>query len=257
MIHAITYCSNQYTKRACWISKQFEATNYIDTYKCYTRADLSTNYMEEFPSKWFSTTSKGGGWWVWKPYIIKHAIEQIDRNDVLMYIDCGCTLNNTPAATDRFSQYINAIDESTSKMLVFELPGCVEKDWTNMHCINTLKQKYNITDQRMNEYINKPQHAATVTIMKPSEFTYNLCTEWLKAAVYKNGILFSEQHTLSGERHRHDQSCLSMLYKIFQGDISISNETWFGSRGFGTKKSLKYPIWSTRLTKYHPRFDTA
>lgn len=35
------------------------------------------------------TEARGAGYWVWKPYIIRHALERIGPNDVLIYSDAG------------------------------------------------------------------------------------------------------------------------------------------------------------------------
>ncbi len=247
MIHVITYCDRDYSHRRDSIVKNLQSIDYIDTYKCYDETDLPEDFLKIFPSRWFSNSRRGGGWWVWKPYIIKHAIEQIKPDDVLVYVDGGCTLNATQDANKRFKQYIDLVDNSTSKMLVFQLPTRVERDWTNMYCVDVLKNRYNVSDQYIDKYINTPQIATGCFIMKQSKFTHNLCDEWLETAKIEQGALFSEKYSTRGEKHRHDQSCLSMLYKIHHGDLILPDETWFGSRAaFGGETSKKYPIWATR-----------
>jgi hypothetical protein len=247
MIHAITYCDRDYSHRRDSIVKNLQSIDYIDTYKCYDETDLPEDFLKIFPSKWFSKSRKGGGWWVWKPYIVKQAIEQIGPDDVLIYVDGGCTLNDTADAINRFKQYIDMINNSVSKMLVFELSKHIERDWTNMYCVDTLKDRYNVSDQCISKYINTPHIITGCFMMKQSEFTCNLCDEWLETAKIEQGDLFSEKHSTPGEKHRHDQSCLSMLYKIHHGDMILPDETWFGSRAaFGGEVSKKYPIWATR-----------
>ena len=41
--------------------------------------DLIVNYAKSY--------SKGYGYWVWKPYIIKEALSTINENDVLLYVE--------------------------------------------------------------------------------------------------------------------------------------------------------------------------
>ena len=34
------------------------------------------------------------GFWLWKPFIIKKTMENMNDGDVLLYLDCGCELDN-------------------------------------------------------------------------------------------------------------------------------------------------------------------
>ena len=34
----------------------------------------------------------GGGYWLWKPYIILETLSRIEENDILVYVDAGCQL---------------------------------------------------------------------------------------------------------------------------------------------------------------------
>lgn len=36
---------------------------------------------------------KGGGYWVWKPYIIMDTLSKCDIGDIVYYVDSGCTIN--------------------------------------------------------------------------------------------------------------------------------------------------------------------
>lgn len=244
MIHTITYCDSKFSTRTTGIVENLKSISFIDTYKCHNKTDLSEKFVQNFPSGYFS--SRGGGWWVWKPYIIKQSLANLGPEDVLVYLDGGSTVNDTVESRRRFEQYVEMIDSSTSKMLVFE--SCKkEKDYTNLYCISNLKDKFNISESQIDVYINSRQIMAGITVMKRSDFTTKFCDMWLKLAMQDNGVLFTDKHTRPGEIHRHDQSHFSMLYKIQQGDLVISNETWFGRGGFGGEKSKKYPIWSTRM----------
>ena len=35
---------------------------------------------------------RGGGYWIWKSHIIKK-INEINDNDILIYLDAGCSIN--------------------------------------------------------------------------------------------------------------------------------------------------------------------
>jgi hypothetical protein len=248
MIHAITYCDRAYHKRAEGISNNLETSRMFDTCSCFNEADIPGEYKETFPVDWFSSSRRGGGWWVWKPYIIRQALEGLGDDDMLLYVDCGCTINNTKNAETRMDEYIDLINHSQSKMLVFQLPSHPEVDWTNSHCINYMYKRYNVRDSQKCQIEQSSQIISGIIMMRKHEFTLKFCDEWLYAAQADQGKLFSEHYSARGEKHRHDQSCLSLIYKMHQGDLIVPDETWFGSRsGFGSDVSLNYPIWATRL----------
>ena len=64
--------------------------------------------------------------------------------------------------------------------------------------------------------------------------------------------LFDEAYTQKKEYRRHDQSIMSLLYKLKGGNLIIKDETWFGKGGclgdehFESDLSKRYPIWATR-----------
>jgi hypothetical protein len=75
------------------------------------------------------TAERGGGFWIWKPYIIHDAINKVNPNDILVYADAGCTLNNS--ALPRFKEYLSMISvESGKSILAMQLTGYSEEQWT-------------------------------------------------------------------------------------------------------------------------------
>lgn len=47
---------------------------------------------------------RGGGYWVWKPYVIYHTLEACSVGDVVYYADAGCTLHPQSAEWDQFAE---------------------------------------------------------------------------------------------------------------------------------------------------------
>ncbi len=54
----------------------------------YTRDDLKGTVFEAENAALLQE-KRGGGYWVWKPYVIRKALERIDDGDVLIYSDAG------------------------------------------------------------------------------------------------------------------------------------------------------------------------
>ena len=83
--------------------------------------------------------------------------------------------------------------------------------------------------------------------MKKNKYTLHFFKQILEI-VNDDCKLFTDIYTETNEKHRHDQSIMSLLYKHMNGDLIIDDETWFGSNNgnFNTTLSHKYPFWATR-----------
>ena len=103
----------------------------------------------------------------------------------------------------------------------------------------------------MDKYIANEQLVGGIQIIRKTKFTMDFFKEVL-SILEDNKHLFDETYTQKGENHRHDQSIMSLLYKLKGGNLIIKDETWFGRGGclgnanFGSNLSKKYPIWATR-----------
>jgi hypothetical protein len=65
----------------------------------YGLSDIDDQFKEK--NKNILEQDRGAGYWMWKPYVIKKALEKINDNDILFYSDSGIsfikpiTANNT------------------------------------------------------------------------------------------------------------------------------------------------------------------
>lgn len=189
-------------------------------------------------------SQRGGGYWIWKPYIISKMLEKLNDNDILVYIDAGCHINITPESKHRFNEYIEMINNSKSALLRFQLPY-QEKNYTNKKTIAFFKQKFNINNDIMNEYLNNYQLVGGIQIIKKTEFSIDFFNKVLEV-LNDDMNLFTDKYTQTNEAHRHDQSIMSLLYKHMNGDLIIDDETYF-DEGFNSNKSKQYPFWAMRL----------
>lgn len=73
------------------IGKQANMLHLFDEVILYTPNDLP-DYMK---SSRLMQYAYGGGYWAWKPYIIKKTLETHDEGDIVCYVDAGCTLRKT------------------------------------------------------------------------------------------------------------------------------------------------------------------
>jgi len=246
-IYGISYASRDFNDRYNNITKLGNQCGLFDTFKCFREQDIDNEFKEKYKEVW-NMSERGGGYWIWKPYIISKMLDQINDNDILVYIDAGCHINITPESKQRFNEYIHMINNSQSGLLRFQLTH-QEKHFTNRKTIQYFKNKFNINDDIMNVYLDSFQLLATVIILRKNDYTINFFNKVLEK-LNDDMNLFTDKYTniYTNEKHRHDQSIMSLLYKYMDGDLIIDDETWFGGHqgDFNTTLSNKYPFWATR-----------
>ena len=64
----------------------------------------------------FINYKRGGGYWLWKPYIIFRELSKISENDILVYCDAGCIIDFKKKKI--FREYIELLQEK--HVLAFE-----------------------------------------------------------------------------------------------------------------------------------------
>lgn len=248
-IYGISYASRNFRGRLKQ-NEVYKNCGLFDIFNMYNENDIDKNFIEENKEIWYNS-SRGGGWWIWKPYIIYQQLLSINENDILVYFDGGCTLINNIQSKKRFNDYINYINNHWTGLLRFELKY-KEKDYTNKYTFNFFKNRYNIDEENMKKYNETFQLVGGIQIIRKNKFSMDFFRDILKILRVDKEI-FTEKYTLQKEIHRHDQSIMSILYKVMGGDLIIPDETWFGFGGrlgndnFGSELSKKYPFWATRL----------
>ena len=243
-IHGITYASRHFINRKNDTHMQAINSNWFNTFKCFDETDISEEFKTKYHQVW-SMGERGGGYWIWKPYIIRNRLQTMNDDEILVYYDSGCDLNITIDSTIRFKEYIDLVNKDTNGFLRFELTGLLEKDWTNKATIEFFKQKFNIDEDRLETFFNSSQLVGTVLIMRKNKFVidfFDKCLEILN----DDPNLFTDIYTNFNETHRHDQSIISLLYKQLNFDLIITDETYFDDGLFNSDNAKKYPIWATR-----------
>lgn len=233
MIHFITYGDNKYVIPRERLCKQADSTGWFDSVTCYTQDTLSHVFKNTFVD--VLKQPRGGGYWIWKPYIIRRHMQLINDYDTIVYCDSGCTIN--PSGEHRFNEYIDML--KTKDMLSFQTPY-PERCWTTKEIFNHFKANKQIQ--------TSGQIIATVIIFKKTSNTTNMINIWNKT-IYNNPVLFTDHYNTNQDSpefidNRHDQSIFSVVRKQHDTYI-LPDETWH--EPFRSVESLKYPFWSTKI----------
>ena len=250
MIHFITYGNHNYTNAKKRICDEARSVGWFDTITSYGPEDLDLEFQNKF--KDILVRPRGGGYWIWKPYIIKKHLEKIKDNDILIYMDAGCTIN--PSGIDRFNEYMEMLNNSDH--------GCISFGLEHLEKIYTNKELFDYFDVDINSDIaNSSQIISGIIMLKKNRNCINIVDLWLKT-VHDNPILFTDDYNINlcnkGRceyiETRHDQSILSIISKLYGSTLLLADETYFISTpsapnhgGFGSDYSLKFPFWATRI----------
>ena len=231
-IHLITYGDNQFSKSKQRINNEAINSRWFDAITICGPENLSQEFKHEFND--ILKKPRGAGYWIWKFNIINQQLTKMANNDILIYLDAGCSINTN--GKKRFNEYIEMINNSNESIISFQIKA-IEKKYTT-------KEIFNHFNMNVND--NSGQFAGTVLIMKNTEKMMKIideCTNVLRT----DHLLVTDHYNNTQKSYfidnRHDQSILSLVRKK-RGSIILPDETWFIP--FGNKESLTYPFWATR-----------
>jgi hypothetical protein len=222
-IHIISYASRAFSNRVRILNAMLGKLPGI-TYKVYTESDIPQDFIDKVgPEVWNAT--KGAGFMCWKPWIINDYLARINDGDNLIYIDAGCTINLTNGpARGKLMEYLQRVNNPANcGMLRYELPQYKECDYTNRYFWDYMVSRY--PSIATTDYYQTPQIMSAVMFMRKCPWVADLFTEAV-SIILDNPVLLSEKYTQPGEIHRHDQSLLSVLYKMRGGDLVMPDNTY-------------------------------
>jgi hypothetical protein len=220
MIHLITYGNDIYINSKKRLCEEAKRVGWFDTITSYGPEDLDLEFQNKF--KDILIRPRGGGYWIWKPYIINKHLEKIKDDDILIYLDAGCSIN--PKGIDRFKEYIEMLNNSDHGSISFQL-GTNEKLWSNKEIFDHFNVDIN------GDIAYSSQIMATIIILKKNTKSINIIDLWLKT-LHNNPLLFTDDYNnnpcnkYSREyiETRHDQSVFSIIRKLY-GTILLEKET--------------------------------
>lgn len=214
----LTFGDSRLKKSLARIKSQALLLNRFDEIYCLTENDLDINFRKKYSSL-LVVGSRGFGYWIWKPQIIKQIFDKISFGDIVLYCDCGCWINEKGIA--KFDEYLLKINQSKSGILCFQIPSVKPaelSDFTYPEYVWTKGDLLDYFDVRNNlEITHSEQILATSFLMKKCENTIKFLDDWI--GVWSENISLVDDSpsitkNLSGFiEHRHDQSAFSILAK--------------------------------------------
>ena len=195
--HLVTYSDGKFKEQQDFINKVHGDSFEIHA---YDRDWLEgTNFYKN--NYKLLDDKRGAGWWLWKPYVILDAIEQVDEGDIVVYCDCGDMFS--PGLIPYLEQNIGKDDLS-----LLLLGGHPNRQYTKKDCFIGM-------DCDEEDYWNSTQLEAGFMVWKACAQSARIVNDWLKYCL--DFDILNDEPSTKGEEsfdfkeHRHDQSILTNL----------------------------------------------
>ena len=168
----------------------------------------------DFISKNVDILSKrrGGGYWLWKPYLILKTLNSMEEQDLLIYSDSGA---HAISDLDKIYSLV-----SNKDIALFELHDKKNVEWTSKDCCDIL----GCNDD---EFLQSNQVCATFQVYRKTQKSVEFVENYLNFCQNKSAILDSDKGVgLEYIEHRHDQSILSCLAFLHQIELHRDPSQW-------------------------------
>ena len=196
--------SQNYINAGKRLIEQANNTNYFDKTFLFTDKELKDDKIFwKQHSEFIQKNRRGYGYWIWKPYIIKKTMKEMNDGDILLYSDCGNEIGGKKKdLIPKFFEYVN------KEKLIYTTTQ-IEKEWNKMDLLLYLGvNKDNI--------LNSQQRQAGLVMFLVCKETKDLVNKWYSIACNYHMIDDSPSYTPNlkyFKEHRHDQSIFSLLSK--------------------------------------------
>lgn len=229
----ISYGDERFYESVRRVCRKAKELNYFDKVIIYTYTDLPLAIKA---SPCFNYT-RGGGYWIWKPYILWKTLQMLCENDIVYYVDAGCSLNKHSSEWDEYDRILT--DKSA---LFFQYRGDASKVYPEWG--KHIKKEENFSSEI--KCWTKP---STIDYFRPyfaddSFLTYNslwcgafvfknneegrlLAKEWLDISLYRPDLVMDpfgielQNLPIWFNAHRHDQSILTLLVCYYKNKLNI------------------------------------
>jgi len=234
-----SYGNSKFKKSIVRIKKEAEAFGF-DEIRTYTTSDLPDEMKRDPVMK----CSRGGGYYVWKPYVIYKTLEQMEEGDILFFLDAGCSIKRGDKAKETFQNYVKIL--KTEPILTCltaktpRIPGYkrfYEYQWTKMDLFDHLDA---------HEFKDEIQICSGFAGIRKCKEGMEFIAKWRDTMRISNCHMARDSPSKNPnypgfKEHRHDQSVLSLLvrkygYKILEDQVLTYD-----------KDRLSYPFWATRF----------
>lgn len=252
----VTFGDKRYKRSLARLRSQALTMNMYDEIIAYSPSDFEDDILSTLATH-LSPNVRGYGYWSWKPYFILKTLNAQEHDAVIHWMDAGCWLNS--AGRDRLQDYFSmAFDHPTGilafqaenvsldpKLEFFSLP---ESRWSK----GDLLDHFGVRDNP--KIINSNQIEATTFFVRNSAFATRVIQQWMD--IHLNSFHLTDDtpsiapNHINFIEHRHDQSVLSILFKLINVKTISAFETYYPVPD--TSKSLQGFSYDWEVLKFSP-----
>lgn len=236
----VNYANSDYVKLQQKNSKTAIQVGGITKAVSYQPSDIDQEFYRK--NEGILDQPRGNGYWLWKPYFVKKALDQINTGDYLFYTDSGSYFVNS------VENLILAINASNQDIMPFEL-SFKQSMWTKRDTFTLMNCDYP-------EFTESKIRMAGFILIKKSLVSVKFIDEWLFFAQDKR-ILTDIANTQTKPNyedfieHRHDQSIFSLLTKKYNFEAFRDPSQYgnFALHSYKNSKDYSQLVNLTRLKK--------
>ena len=248
-VHLVTFgCDIAFKNSRDRLAKEAAETGWFDKIFIYN-PEMLDSYKN---GRTFS--GRGAGYWWWKSKVQLLALDQIDDNDLLLYLDAGFHINRY--AKLEFDRFVERVTNNAG-LLSYNCGSSIEKNWTK-------RDVFKLLDCDTAEYTNSPQIGAGAVLYQKNSLTMHLISEFDRISnishMLDDGPSFNQNYEGYIE-HRHDQSVFGLLVKkiykdkdielinhtqVYQDDIDFLKK-WINDNSLPGIENLQHAFYATRF----------
>lgn len=181
-------------------AKQWGADRVIE----YTARDIDPKFRAA--NKEILDNPRGGGYYLWKPYVFYRGYQELQDGDYLIYTDAGSVY------VDKIQKLIDCMEKEQVNLMLFSLQNeMLERKYTK-------RDAFILTGCDEEKYANTPQSIGGYMVCKKSPEVEDFFQEVLSYA-QDIRIISDNPNTMGKDNypgfidHRHDQSVISLISK--------------------------------------------
>lgn len=243
MVYGINYADKAFKTAQRFNSLFFKIRGRVDKVIEFGPEDLDDAFISK--NKYILSQKRGGGYWLWKPYIISKTLKNINSGDFIIYCDSGAIMIN------KAQILIDIMKRDEIDIMSFEIQEQANF-WTKRDTYYLMDCDYLFND-------NSHQICGGFSVVKKTDFTLIFFKELLELSQDER-LITDLPNTCDKDNHpnfiehRHDQSIFNLLLRKYQikpyVDPSMSskknNLTW------EQKEKSNYPqmFWLHRYSSF-------
>jgi hypothetical protein len=199
-VYFVNYADENYRLQQANLKERCKTCKELKGYFLYDRSSIeATEFYEE--NKKILNMKRGGGYCLWKPYIILDSFDYINEEEIIFYLDSG---------DDFKCEAVDIIKErmSTRNILLFD-GVYLNKNWTKRDCFVQMN-----CDEA--KYWDTIQLEAGICVFKKCDQSIRILNEWISHS--SNPRIGTDLENQCEEKnfenfvdHRDDQSVITNL----------------------------------------------